>query len=366
MALFGDYHLVSGAGWSVYWRISQLHGSGLEVWWADFQGRRVLWRGTQPFAIVPYHRPHPGSEPPPPEHSYKDGLDTKCGGASFTALKHIAPNTWASSAFNGANDLEAVVVNVDPVTDFGPARLMISAKFQCGWYQYVHSWEFDSDGGIHPRVAMGGQLNPNAPDTAHIHNFYFRIDLDIDGLFPHDVVEVFDHQSLNDPGGDTWNPITTQSKLLADPNTARKWRVRNTVSKNGLGQFRGYEIELPQLAGHTPYSTGDVWVTIYRGDSVQQGEGVGAANCSDSELENVYAVGPLNTGTGSDIVLWAVVRAHHEPRHQGEEADHLPYHYEEFSLTPRNFEVFRHGPPVRSRKHSRARDRRTTGSESTT
>src|SRR5688572_3375113 len=57
MANFGDYHLVSGAGWSVYWRISQLHGSGLEIWFADFQGRRVMWRGSQPFAIVPYHRP---------------------------------------------------------------------------------------------------------------------------------------------------------------------------------------------------------------------------------------------------------------------------------------------------------------------
>ena len=45
MAAFGDYHQVSGAGWSVFWRISKLHGSGLEVWFADFLGRRVVWRG---------------------------------------------------------------------------------------------------------------------------------------------------------------------------------------------------------------------------------------------------------------------------------------------------------------------------------
>jgi hypothetical protein len=86
MALWGDYHLASGAGWRVYWRISQLKGGGLEVWFADFKGRRVLWRGTAPFAIVPYHRPHPGPEPPPPEHCYKDGLGPQCGGAPFTAL----------------------------------------------------------------------------------------------------------------------------------------------------------------------------------------------------------------------------------------------------------------------------------------
>jgi Cu2+-containing amine oxidase len=116
--------------------------------------------------------------------------------------------------------------------------------------------------------------------------------------------------------------------------------VRDTKSKNDLGQNRAYQIEVPQTAGRDKYSTGDVWVTVYRGDSVQQGEDVGG-DCTDKVLESVYATGPLDTANGNDIVLWVVVRAHHEPRHKGEEFHHLPYHYEEFSITPRNFEVFR-------------------------
>ena len=344
MAAFGDFHLVSGAGWSVYWRIRELKGSGLEVWFADFLGKRVLWRGSQPLAIVPYHRPV--GEPPPPEHTYKDGINPMCGGTTFRALKHTAPNSidpWTSSAFDAALDTEAVVAGVEPATDFGPARLVITAKFQCGWYQYVHSWEFDSDGNIHPRVAMGGALNPYSKDKAHVHHMYFRLDLDLDG-FPSDVVEVFEHKSFTDPGGDEWQPpLATQGKLLADPTRARKWRVRDTKSKSALGQYRAYQIEIPQTAGHDKYSTGDVWVTVYRGDSVQQGEEVGTANCSDQELESVYATGPLDTVNGNDVVLWVVVRAHHEPRDNGEEFHHLPYHYEEFSISPRNFDVFR-GP----------------------
>jgi hypothetical protein len=43
---------------------------------------------------------------------------------------------------------------------------------------------------------------------------------------------------------------------------------------------------------------------VYRGDSVQQGEGVGASRCSDIELEKVHAVGPLDTTKGNDIILW--------------------------------------------------------------
>ena len=341
MALFGDFHFVSGAGWTLYWRISKLHGSGLEIWFADFQGKRVMWRGTQPFAIVPYHRPI--ADPQPPEFTYKDGINPQWGGVAFTALQHNAPNAWTHGGSDAAVDTDAVVVDIEPASDFGPAHLVVSAKFQCGWYQYVHSWEFDSDGNIHPRLAMGGQLNPNDPSKAHLHHMYFRIDLDIDG-FPSDVFEVFNHNQFNDPGGDDWKSVANQGKLFADPAKSRKWRVRDAVSKNSLGQHRGYEIEIPQSAGRDKYSTGDIWVTVYRGDHIQQGEDVAIPAPTDDVLESVYAVGPLDTTNGNDIVFWVAVHAHHEPRNEGEENHHLPYHYAEFSITPRNFEVFRERP----------------------
>ena len=197
-----------------------------------FHGQAGHVAGSAPFAIVPYHRPHPGPEPPAPEHCYKDGIDIRCGGTEFRALKHFASNSgqWVqNTSMDAGVDTEAVVVDNEAADDFNPAALVISAKFQCGWYQYVHSWEFAADGCIHPKVAMGGQLNPFTPSTAHLHNFYFRIDLDIDGQFPHDVVEVFNHNSLNDPGGDKWKVVTQQGKLLANPQTARKWRIRNTI-----------------------------------------------------------------------------------------------------------------------------------------
>jgi len=339
MANFGDYHLVSGAGWSVYWRISQLHGSGLEVWFADFGGRRVMWRGGQPFAIVPYHRPIAG-DPKPPHYTYKDGIGPQWGGVEFIALKKNAPNTWAGPAYYAAIDTEAVQVDVEPAGNFGPASLTITAKFQCGWYQYVHSWEFDGAGNIHARVAMGGQLNPNDTSKAHTHHMYFRVDLDIDG-FSRDLFEEFEHQSFNDPGGDAWVTIGTQGKRLAAPDRARKWRIRDAASTSGLGAFRGYEIEVPQLADRDGYSTGDIWATVYRGDSVQQGGDVGVAAPTDEVLEKVYCQGPLDTVNGNDVVFWVAVHAHHEPRHRAEEATFLPYHYAEFSITPRGFEVFR-------------------------
>jgi hypothetical protein len=344
MAPFGDFHQVTGAGWSVYWRISQAKGGGLEIWWADFKGRRVMWTGTQPFAIVPYHRPI--VEPPPPEHTYKDGLNPQCGGAPFTALKDTAPNSlvpWTTSIYNAAVDTEAVLVTTEPAHDFGPATLQLAAKFQCGWYQYVHRWEFDSNGEIHVALGMGGGLNPFARDAAHVHHMYFRVDLDIDG-FGTDVFEVFDHSNFNHPGGDGWQTQNAQGKFLSDPATARKFRVRDLTSASAQGETRGFEIELPQIAGKDQYSTGDVWATVYRGGTVQTGADVGF-DCTDKVLESVYAQGPLNTATGSDIVVWVAIRHHHEPRWRSEEANFLPYHYEEFHITPRGFEVLRPQEP---------------------
>jgi Cu2+-containing amine oxidase len=354
MSAWGDHHKVSGAGWSVFWRIPDPHAGGLEVWWADFNGRRVLWKGSQPFAIVPYHHPlNPFAsgeiQPPPPEFTFKDGLGAACEGAPFTALKHWSPNARNSAVWNAATDLEAVRIDVESETSFDPARLVISAKFQCGWYQYVHRWEFNSYGEIHPDLGMGGTLHPVNSDKAHVHHMYFRIDLDIDG-WSSDVFEVFAHNSFDDAAtGDSWKVETKQGKHVLDPKTSRKFRVRDLVSTTGsTNPPRGYEVEVPSQAGTDTHSTADVWATLYRGDTVEQGENVGLANCSDAELDQI-ANGPLDLVTGSDIVLWVVVRHHHEPRNRTEESVFLPYHYEGFHLTPRAFEIFRapdgHGDP---------------------
>jgi hypothetical protein len=361
MATFGDFHNVTGAGWSVYWRIPQQVGGGMEVWWADFHGRRVMWKGSQPLAIVPYHTPVPAGEPPGPEFCYKDGLGPECGGAAFTALKSSAPNAdlRGQPGWHAAVDTEAVDVHVEPASSFDPRALVITAKFQCGWYQYVQRWEFDGYGEIHPHLGMGGALNPSAKDKAHVHHMYFRIDLDIDG-FSTDVFEVFRHVSFDDTaGGDQWTVESSQGKHLVDPKSSRKFRIRDLVSAVGPGHpTRGYEIEIPSLGGTDAHSTADIWATVYRGDSVETGEDVGPPNCGDAVIDK-YATGPLDTVNGSDVVAWIVVRHHHEARETTEEANFLPYHYEGFEIMPRGFEVFeRPRQPREPRPPGRAARRR--------
>ena len=346
MSNWGDFHKETGAGWTVHWRIPDPGAGGLEIWWADFQGRRCMWKGSQPFAIVPYH--HPIADPQGPEFTYKDGLGAMCGGAGFDALRSNAPNDDVRGQPNwyATKDLEAVDVTVEPASSFGPASMVVQAKFQCGWYQYVHRWEFNSYGEIHADLGMGGKLNPNDTSKAHVHHMYFRIDLDIDG-FSSDVFEVFRHAGFDDNVlGDDWATQTKQGRHLLDPPSARKFRVRDLKSAVGSGgPTRGYEVEIPALAGTDAHSTGDIWATVYRGDTFQTGEDVGMPGCSDAVLDQ-YATGGLDTANGDDIVMWVVVRHHHEPRWAAEESTHLPYHYEGFHIAPRGFAVI---PPERPR-----------------
>ena len=346
---WGDFHKVTGAGWSLFWCIPDKEAGGMELWFGQFHGRRVLWKASQPFAIVPYHHPltvypaphPPTSVPPPPEFTLKDGLGPKCGGAAFTALKWWAPNGILSSAWFAQTDREVVHVEIVPETTFDPAELTISAKFSSGWYQYVQRWSFNSYGEIHGELGMGGRLHPFDADKAHVHHMYFRLDLGINWN-SRDVFEVFSHNGFNDTlHGDQWTVQPTQGKHLVDPSTARKFRVRAAARRRGVPtrDLPGFEIEIPAQAPTDTHSTADLWATVYRGATAEQGEHVGSAACSDLELDELVT-GPLDIANGSDIVLWVVVRHHHEPRHLTEESHVLPYHYQGFHIRPRGFETF--------------------------
>ena len=228
-----------------------------------------------------------------------------------------------------------MLVTTEPARDFGPATLQLAAKFQCGWYQYVHRWEFDSTGNIHAALGMGGALNPYAKDAAHVHHMYFRVDLDIDG-FGTDVFEVFDHSSFTHPGGDAWKTQSAQGKFLANPASAPQVprpRPHQRERHGREAQLRGRAP--PDRRHRHPLHRRPVGDDL-PGDIVQQGADVGF-DCTDKTLGAVYAQGPLNTASGSDIVLWIAIRHHHEPRWRSEEAQYLPYHYEEFHITPRGF-----------------------------
>jgi primary-amine oxidase len=320
---------VSFADWVVSWSIPTGWGGGLVISKASFRNQFVLFKGTAPFVIVPYH----GGSP-----VFKDGINHQ--GAPFTPLVPTAANDYQGPSTPPANNdnqwdpttnmTGAVVVEKNSANAVEPDTLVIWTKFQCVNYQYIHRWEFRADGSIDVSVGLGGQLCTSvAPISNHVHNFYFRLDFDVLGS-GNNAVQEFAHPN-NNTGSDGWTTIGTEGKRTANRANATKWRVVNKTPKPN-GRLRSYELTpLSDMAPDGTYSTADLWVLLY--DYAQDGAAVGT---NDSVLGGAYQHGPANVD-GADIVVWVCLRHHHDTRQLGEESITLPYEFLGFHIEPRDF-----------------------------
>ena len=321
---------VSFADWTVNWSVPTGWGGGLVISKARFRNESVLYKGTVPFVLVPYH----GGSP-----VFKDGIDNL--GAPFTPVLPTSANDHAGSGTPPAgndnqwdpvtNPAGAVVVEKEPGNLLEPAQVVIWTKLQCANYQYIHRWAFHADGSIEVSVGLGGHLWPNPPLISdHVHTFYVRLDFDM-VTAGNNAVQEFAHTN-NNPGADVWTTITTEGRRIADRNTATKWRVVNKTPKVN-GALRSYELSPGSDMGpdHVA-STGDLWVLRYDGSQ----DGTGVSN-NDSALHTAYLHGPGAVVDGADVVVWVALRHHHETRYRGEETLTLPYEFLSMHIEPRDF-----------------------------
>jgi hypothetical protein len=339
---------VNHAGWSVRYSVPDLANGGLHVHEARFHDISVLYEGSQPFSLSVYHDRSHVSFPPHENTVYKDGLGYEtCGsGSPYRAVSPLTPNGPAlaenPSFFSATNDSEfsffppnlfgAVVVERLEAGLAQPAKLVLWTKFQMNHYQFVHRWEFHSDGSIEVKVGLGGELNITDDHAgAHLHHFYFRLDLDI-GSASNNAVQRFEHTTLL-PNADAWTTITTEAAQRADPARYTKWRVVNKTPKPN-GRLRSYEL-LPAGEGAPDgyYSTSDVWALRYQ----PEGERGRDVACTDEVLTNNYISRNGRSIDGADVVIWYCLHHHHEPRQHGEERQLVPYTYLGFRLEPRDF-----------------------------
>jgi len=336
-------HPVSFANWDLEFSVPS-DGRGLVIHRAKFGGRMVLYHGSAPFVLVPYH----GGTP-----RYKDGLSADCGGVPLTALTPDAPNKgWASNAPTGDGEFDPasgkrgpVLVERRPRTIVDPRTLVLTAKFGVGNYQYVHRWTFREDGSMRPEVGLAGTLYRGEPARGHVHSFYFRLDFDIDER--PNVFERFDADDIsktidNNAATGLWKgrPKEVGETIAKAPagTTARytRFRVRSKSKKNSAGRFASYEIIPSSEAPDGTFSTGDVWAVRYASGGAGLPVEIGAeVKCDDGPLGSVYANGESIDGT--DLVVWYVLRVHHLPRQQGEETIVVPYRFLGFEIQPRDF-----------------------------
>jgi primary-amine oxidase len=254
-------------------------------------------------------------------------------------------------------------------------RVEIFMASQLGNYTYINSWTFHDDGAIEPEVGLTGQLqitstaaadvdfgtrlNPQASSPAvyglnHMHNFYYRLDFDINGAGS-DRVSRISYSPFIAPGacansgacGKTlYTNINTETSQTWSTTGQTSWAIFDTATLNADGRNIGYELR-PHLTGlwrgmltaGEPWSNAELWVTAYNGCELlavnnmapylDPGLGCVAPAANVSTMLNAQNV------NSADLVVWYANRLHHVTR--DEDQTMMPRVWTGFHIEHRSF-----------------------------
>jgi Cu2+-containing amine oxidase len=195
-----------------------------------------------------------------------------------------------------------------------------------GNYNYIMEWTFRDDGAI---LVRAGSTGPKIGTVGHMHNFTWRLDIDLNGAGG-DSAYLTRH--LEDLTGSRSTAMDT--KALISVEGSRDWNpqqfntlvTEDSTLKNGNNRATSYELA-PMRSGtarHTePFTKEDFWVTRYRPGNIL------AVNLPG------YISNQQDT-SNQDIVIWYTGSEHHENNSRDEDKDTVPVLWTGFELIPQN------------------------------
>ena len=221
-------------------------------------------------------------------------------------------------------------------------------------YEYIMEWTFRDDGAILVRAGSTGPKFAAFPERGHMHNFTWRLDIDLNGA-DHNSAYLTKHvEDLTPPfppppppeGGST----AVDSRDLIETEGSRFWRPQNfntlviedRTLENSNGRRTSYEL-VPMRSGtarhNEPYTRADFWVTVYD-----------PAELLAEDLP-IYVRDGLST-VDKDLVIWYTGSEHHETDSRDEDFNTVPVLWTGFQLIPNNLfnkTPFYPGPTPRPR-----------------
>src|SRR5262245_1057684 len=203
-------------------------------------------------------------------------------------------------------------------------------------YAYIEEWTFRDDGTI---LVRAGSTGPRINGTqGHMHNFTWRLDIDLNGAGG-DSAYLTKHEEdlassaystatdgkdlISVEGGDVWNPQQFNTLEIRD-RTLKEGRKSPSFPE---GRPTSYEL-VPMRTGtarHTePFTKKDFWVTRY-----DREQSFIADNLPD------YVKNKQST-VNQDIVIWYTGSEHHETNSRDEDFNTVPVLWTGFELVPNN------------------------------
>jgi Copper amine oxidase, enzyme domain len=299
---------------------SGLNGSGLELRYVDYKGRRVLHRAHTPIWNVIYENRVQEYRDWNNQESGFDAKGTFFKDAQGNTLENFIlcdsePKTVFETGEDGSFTGVAFFQNPD-------GSWTLSTVMTAGWYRYYMAYTFFDDGTIKPRIGFTTNgTNPYA-GISHYHNCYFRFDFDIDNagnntISTDQASTHWDTTSQAFVVSHTKTPLSFETRLNRQP--LATYLVENNASKRGYRVVPGNDDGTAATDTYN-FSKGDIWALLYHDNEMDDGVPQ-LSYPADAQLDKFVTGEPI---AGKDVVLWYAVHFTHDPLHTTGEKDFGP------------------------------------------
>lgn len=239
---------------------SGLRGSGVELRFVDYRGKRVLYRAHVPILNVRYDGDACG---PFRDWQNEEGM-LHADGTDVAPGFRLCPTPATTILDTGVDtgNFLGVAVYVE-----GQEVVLVS-EMEASWYRYVSQWRLSADGTIRPRFGFSAVNTSSCVCHVHHHHAYWRLDFDIATAGNNRVLE------FNDPaivGKSHWHTKKFEIKRFRDPAHKRHWRVENSSSHQGYDILPGPHDGVATSSPDWDFGQGDFWVLRYHPDEIDDG-----------------------------------------------------------------------------------------------
>jgi hypothetical protein len=300
----GQYWVEIKIGPTLVWKFlavrpaasSGTNGSGIELRYVDYHGKRVLYQAHVPILNVQYRR---GPCGPYRDWQWEEGM-IEANGTDVAPGFRQCPTparTILDTGSDTGNFLGVAIYRQG-------SEVVLVSEMQAGWYRYISEWRLDIDGTIRPRFGFSAVRDSCVCDRHH-HHAYWRFDLDIGTPGNNRVLEFFKRRRRS-----KWNKIKRESKRFRDPRTQRKWRVENISTGQAYEIIPGPNDGIAKKSPFWRFARGDLWILRYHGASEIDDGSVATGPPHAAQLSKF-----LNRESveATDVVIWYGAHFNHGP-----------------------------------------------------
>ena len=275
---------------------SGTNGSGIELRYVDYKGKRVLWRAHVPILNVKYEKdPKKNRDACGPyrDWQWEEGM-IQANGTNVAPGFRLCP-TPATTILDTGSDTGNFLGTAIYVQGL---EVVLVSELEAGWYRYISEWRLHANGTIRPRFGFTA-VRYSCVCFVHYHHVYWRFDFDIRTPGNNRVRE------FNDPplfGSATWHDKNYEIQRPRNPATKRKWRVENISTSEGYDIIPGPTDGIATSSPDWPFPRGDLWILRYHGAAEIDDGSIATGPPYEAELDRFLR--PSERINPNDVVIW--------------------------------------------------------------